>query len=74
MTLFKIYSYDELRPVTNETNSSWGGFGVTIFDALDTLLIMGLEPEYIAARDHALSVSFDKVDCPPIQKFNEKET
>lgn len=25
--------------VTNRTNSSWGGFGVTIFDALDTLLV-----------------------------------
>lgn len=28
------WGHDELRPVTNRTNDSWGGFGVTLVDAL----------------------------------------
>ena len=48
--------------MSNETNSSWGGFGVTLFDALDTMLLMGLNSEYQQAKDHVLSVDFKKVN------------
>jgi len=54
------FGYDELRPVTNETNSSWGGFGVTLFDSLDTMIIMGLEEQYKKSRDWALAANFEK--------------
>src|SRR3989338_7290014 len=31
------FGHDEVSPVTNGTNDSWGAFGVTLVDALDTL-------------------------------------
>eukprot|EP00027_Filamoeba_sp_ATCC50430_P001130 CAMPEP_0168557680 /NCGR_PEP_ID=MMETSP0413-20121227/9556_1 /TAXON_ID=136452 /ORGANISM="Filamoeba nolandi, Strain NC-AS-23-1" /LENGTH=602 /DNA_ID=CAMNT_0008588731 /DNA_START=65 /DNA_END=1873 /DNA_ORIENTATION=- len=65
------FGYDELRPVSNETNSSWGGFGVTMFDALDTLVLMlmhdttsehiaQLQDMYEQTRTWIEGVSFDK--------------
>ncbi|PRP89119.1 hypothetical protein PROFUN_01839 [Planoprotostelium fungivorum] len=54
------YGFDELRPVSNETNSSWGGFGITLFDSLDTMLLMGLRDEYAKALNHVLKVDFKK--------------
>mmetsp|Transcript_19733 Transcript_19733/g.50506 ORF Transcript_19733/g.50506 Transcript_19733/m.50506 type:complete len:608 (-) Transcript_19733:61-1884(-) len=41
--------HDEIRPTTNRTNDSWGGFGVTLIDGLDTLWIMGLKKEFETA-------------------------
>ena len=35
------WGHDEVRPVTNRTNDSWGGFGVVAWDALDTAVVMG---------------------------------
>ena len=35
------FGHDEIRPVTNRTNDSWGGLAVTLIDALDTLMLMG---------------------------------
>lgn len=54
------FGADELRPTTNRTNYSWGGFGITLFDALDTMLIMGLDDMYKQSKDFALNVDFDK--------------
>jgi hypothetical protein len=53
------YGHDELRPVTNATNDSWGGFGVTLVDTLDTLYIMGLHKETERARQHVKQLDFD---------------
>mmetsp|Transcript_33537 Transcript_33537/g.46790 ORF Transcript_33537/g.46790 Transcript_33537/m.46790 type:complete len:403 (+) Transcript_33537:81-1289(+) len=54
------FGHDEVRPTTNETNDSWGGFGVTLFDSLDTMLLMGLDDEYGRALDHVRRVDFDR--------------
>eukprot|EP01118_Nematostelium_gracile_P009339 TRINITY_DN3135_c0_g1_i2.p1 TRINITY_DN3135_c0_g1~~TRINITY_DN3135_c0_g1_i2.p1 ORF type:complete len:553 (-),score=112.58 TRINITY_DN3135_c0_g1_i2:19-1677(-) len=53
------FGFDELRPVTNETNSSWGAFGITIFDALDTMVLMNIEDLYTKSREWVLNVDFD---------------
>jgi mannosyl-oligosaccharide alpha-1,2-mannosidase len=34
------WGHDEVRPTTNRTNDSWGGFGVYLFDGLDTAVLM----------------------------------
>lgn len=34
------WGHDEIRPTTNRTNDSWGGFGVYLYDALDTAMVM----------------------------------
>jgi len=36
--------------VSNITNDSWGGFAVTLIDALDTMLMMGLTKEFAMAQ------------------------
>lgn len=45
------FGHDEISPVTNGTNDSWGGFGVTLVDALDTMYIMGLFHEDDASEN-----------------------
>ena len=54
------WGHDELRPVSNRTNDSWGGFGITVVDALDTLWIMGLRAEWREAREHVRRLSYRK--------------
>ena len=51
---------DELRPISGTANS-WGGFGLTILDSLDTLILMGLTDEYAEARAWCVkNLRFDK--------------
>ena len=58
---------DEVRPLTHSWNDAWGGFAVTMVDALDTAMLMGLDAEAERAiawlskhlhfdRDHYVSV------------------
>jgi hypothetical protein len=47
--------------VTNESNSSWGAFGITLFDSLDTLYLLGFRDDYEEAVKYALTVDFVKV-------------
>jgi len=54
------FGHDEVRPTTNETNDSWGGFGITLFDSLDTMLLMGLDDEYERALGHVRTINFNK--------------
>ena len=56
---------DELRPLSVQGVDRWGGYGVTLVDALDTLWLMGLKTEFqegsspprppLTPRPHALS-------------------
>ena len=45
---YKKYAWakDEVRPVTGSSRSSFGGWGATMVDSLDTLLIMGMDDEF----------------------------
>ncbi|KAJ2886711.1 hypothetical protein FB639_001526 [Coemansia asiatica] len=54
------FGHDELRPVTNSSNDKWGGWGVTLIDALDTLYIMELHKEFNQGVTHAVNVDFSK--------------
>ncbi|RCH83920.1 hypothetical protein CU098_008294 [Rhizopus stolonifer] len=58
------YGHDELQPMTNGTTDSRNGWGATIFDALDTLLIMGLEEEYQQAFEHVRRVDWTHSEEP----------
>ena len=62
------FGHDEVRPVSDITNDSWGGFGITLIDALDTMMLMGLRDEVEIARKHVATLNFDKVPIlNPIQ-------
>ncbi|KAJ2780925.1 hypothetical protein H4R18_003172 [Coemansia javaensis] len=59
---YRKYAFgkDELRPVSNGSNNKWGGWGVTLIDALDTLHIMELHAEFKEAVTHVTGVDFSK--------------
>ncbi|ORX65946.1 glycoside hydrolase [Linderina pennispora] len=44
------FGHDEFQPLTRTFNSKWGGWGITLVDALDTLKLMGLDEEYSEAK------------------------
>jgi len=52
------WGHDEVRPVSGEFSDSFNGWGATIVDALDTLLIMDLPAEYDLARQHVYDIDF----------------
>lgn len=37
---------DEMRPLSNRSSEKWGGLAVTMVDALDTMVLMGLHAMY----------------------------
>ena len=40
------FGHDEVKPVSGGYTSHWGGLGVTLVDALDTLWLMGLKDQF----------------------------
>jgi len=54
------YPYDELRPLTCDGVDTWGSYSLSLIDALDTLIVMGLHDEFNKAVDYIkYNVSFD---------------
>lgn len=49
------WGYDELRPLSRSRADTFGGWGVTLVDSLDTLWIAGLEQEF---REAVQAVAF----------------
>ncbi len=52
------WGHDELRPVSRTAEDPFNGWGASIVDALDTLLVMGLPKEYDLARQHVRDIDF----------------
>ncbi|KAF8159581.1 glycoside hydrolase family 47 protein [Crassisporium funariophilum] len=53
---------DELQPITNGTINNFNGWGVTAFDSLDTMLLMGLEEEFQRALEIVKSADFSQAE------------
>ncbi|KAG6909347.1 hypothetical protein DXG01_000947 [Tephrocybe rancida] len=54
--------HDELLPIRNHHSDIFNGWGVTIFDSLDTMLIMGLQNEYSRAVEMVQKIEFSLPD------------
>jgi len=54
------WGHDEINPVSKGTNDSWGKFGATLVDALDTLFIMGFRDEFEKAKDFVRRLDFNQ--------------
>ncbi|UZJ52093.1 hypothetical protein CBS101457_001413 [Exobasidium rhododendri] len=52
------WGHDEMRPVSGTPLDPFNGWGATIVDALDTLLVMELPDEYDLARQHVRDIDF----------------
>lgn len=57
----KAWGHDEIRPVSETAEDPFNGWGATIVDALDTLLVMNLPIEYDYARQHVRDIDFHLV-------------
>lgn len=55
------WGHDELRPLSNGSTDPFNGWGASVVDALDTLLVMGLPREYAYARQHVRDIDFTLV-------------
>lgn len=55
------WGHDELCPLSNGSTDPFNGWGASIVDALDTLLLMGLPREYAYARQHVRDIDFTLV-------------
>ncbi|WFD34142.1 mannosyl-oligosaccharide 1,2-alpha-mannosidase [Malassezia cuniculi] len=60
---YKMYAWgaDELRPVSRKPKNNFNGWGATIVDTLDTLLVMDLQEEYNYARNHIHDIDFHMI-------------
>jgi mannosyl-oligosaccharide alpha-1,2-mannosidase len=56
------WMHDEIEPVSNGTHDPFGGWGATLVDALDTLLIMGFKDEYKEAEAAVASIDFTRMN------------
>jgi hypothetical protein len=56
------WGHDEVRPVSNATNDSWGGFAATLVDGLDTLMLIDgvASPRVRRAREFVATLQWDK--------------
>ncbi|OCF71491.1 mannosyl-oligosaccharide 1,2-alpha-mannosidase [Kwoniella mangroviensis CBS 8886] len=56
------WGHDEVRPVSQTPSNPFNGWGATIIDSLDTLLLMGFSDEYNLCRAHINQVNFHWVN------------
>ncbi|KAF2010018.1 glycoside hydrolase family 47 protein [Aaosphaeria arxii CBS 175.79] len=52
------WTKDELMPMSGGSRETFGGWGATLIDSLDTLWIMGLQEEFAEAVEAAVMVDF----------------
>lgn len=55
------WGHDEMKPVSEVAQDPFNGWGATIVDALDTLLVMDLPEEYDLARQHVRDIDFHTI-------------
>jgi mannosyl-oligosaccharide alpha-1,2-mannosidase len=66
----RAWAHDELAPISGGSKTStFGGWGATLVDSLDTLWIMGMEKEYAEAVDAATEINFGPTDDGEINVF-----
>lgn len=54
----RSWGHDEVRPLQGGSSDGTNGWGASIFEAMSTLLLLGLEDEYRLARAHVATVDF----------------
>ncbi|KAH7072072.1 alpha-mannosidase IC [Paraphoma chrysanthemicola] len=65
----RAWAKDELAPISGGSRNTFGGWGATLVDSLDTLWIMGMEKEFAEAVDAAVQVDFGPKSDGEINMF-----
>ncbi|KAF8745519.1 hypothetical protein AX14_008936 [Amanita brunnescens Koide BX004] len=60
---------DELLPLSDSRVNNFNGWGVTAFDSLDTMLLMGLDNEYKRALAIVRQANFTHSETVPVPYF-----
>ncbi|KAF9466042.1 glycoside hydrolase family 47 protein [Collybia nuda] len=60
---------DELRPLSKGWSNNLNGWGVSLFDSLDTLLIMGFQDEFDRALSFVKQANFSHTEDPYVPYF-----
>jgi mannosyl-oligosaccharide alpha-1,2-mannosidase len=55
---YLAWMQDELAPVSGSSRNTFGGWGATLVDSLDTLWIMDMKQEFVEAVDAAIDIDF----------------
>lgn len=63
------WAQDELMPRTGEGDETFGGWGATLVDSLDSLWIMGFKKEFYEAVGAVAAIDFGKSDVISISVF-----
>lgn len=63
------WGQDELAPITGKGAESFGGWGATLVDALDTLWIMGLKDDFYEAVEAVAAIDFGVSESVTISVF-----
>lgn len=65
----EAWGRDEVSPITGSGRDTFGGWGATLVDALDTLWIMGLEDEFELALKQVAKIDFTTTTLAKIPVF-----
>ncbi|KZM26119.1 calcium ion binding [Ascochyta rabiei] len=65
----RAWTQDELTPISGSARTTFGGWGATLVDSLDTLWIMGMEAEFAEAVDAALQIDFSPSGSGDVNMF-----
>jgi len=60
---------DELAPISGGSKNTFGGWGVTLVDSLDTLWIMNMKDEFAEAVDAAVGIDFGPRGSDDVNMF-----
>jgi mannosyl-oligosaccharide alpha-1,2-mannosidase len=63
------WGHDEFAPITKAFKDHFGGWGATLVDTLDTLLIMGLEEEFQYALKTVETIDFSVTHMKTVNVF-----
>ncbi|KAF8522523.1 glycoside hydrolase, partial [Gautieria morchelliformis] len=56
---YNAFPADELWPLSHVPRQNFNGWGVSVVDAMDTMLLMGLKFEFERAIEHVATMTFD---------------
>ncbi|KAF2626455.1 glycoside hydrolase family 47 protein [Macroventuria anomochaeta] len=68
---YRAYAWaeDELKPITGIGLKTFGGWGATLVDSLDTLWIMGMKEEFYEGVEAVAAIDFGKSDMKTVSVF-----
>lgn len=63
------FGFDELKPITGTPDTTFGGWGATLVDSLDTLWIMGMKKDFELAVKAVSKINFSVSEQKTVNVF-----